>query len=63
MNKLQEIIDESCLDGKGVIVHIDNMKWIIETFKRYEKALEEISTYERDFYGHDMAIIAKEALK
>jgi len=44
-NKLQKIKDESLLDGKGVIVHIDNFNWLIEqveTVDKYEFALSKI---------------------
>jgi hypothetical protein len=36
-NKLQQIINESPRDGNGVIIHIDNFKWIIETISKFER--------------------------
>jgi hypothetical protein len=44
MSKIQEIKDNSLHDGKGVIVHIDDFKWLIEQAEKvnyYEGKLME----------------------
>jgi hypothetical protein len=37
VNKLQKIKDESLRDGKGIIVHIDDFKWLIEQVEKVKQ--------------------------
>ncbi|AZV43672.1 hypothetical protein BAOM_3063 [Peribacillus asahii] len=52
MSKIQEIKDESLHDGKGVIVHIDNFKWLIEQAEKVEQYKEQLTELICTIYEH-----------
>jgi DNA-binding transcriptional MerR regulator len=50
LKQYKKVLMEASIHGTQLII-------------KYEDALREISIYEGDFYGNDMALIAKKALK
>jgi hypothetical protein len=66
MSKVQQIKEESLSSGKGIIVHIDNFKWLIEQaekVERYEETLRRIKSRSTSLDRIDIHRIAQEVIK